>query len=402
MIIKKIQKFSKIFLVEGLSILLFLNFWFAQSNYDENLWLNKTKYVDLMVKNLNDSISDIWLWDWKKWMLKVYCAAVFDGEDIEKWFVNQDQQNSFLYDPKQSLFMFYRCKDLWFSDKFSIIEWFLKKWNIDKIANIWSSCDLAWDMRNCEFDKFIRLSATTIFDDLYNLKLANSYWYDNGSLEDSVNSFTKTFFGEEICKDNVIYLANKKQSDPNLDQCYHPKTYDALRSWIKSAQKLVLNTSVVDYKKVVDFNLQKESCLVANSNLNLIWCSFKNNELSWVRFQNLLSNELMYITMFSRFASNVLANNLWVQEYSLSSNLSDKFQNAIDESLKLNQELSTLQQSVKQSSRVLAQIISTYPIHIGMLAYYEDLLEFRKRLVKISVPLHQLYYTLRNVQEKNQ
>ncbi len=43
---------------------------------------------------------------------------------------------------------------------------------------------------------------------------------------------------------------------------------------------------------------------------------------------------------------------------------------------------------------------ATFPVHIGLLAYYEDVLEFRKALVKIYTPIHQLYYKLRNVQQK--
>lgn len=50
--------------------------------------------------------------------------------------------------------------------------------------------------------------------------------------------------------------------------------------------------------------------------------------------------------------------------------------------------------------KTLQNMQATFPIHIGLLAYYEDVLAFRKSIVQIYTPIHQLYYKLRNVQEK--
>jgi hypothetical protein len=48
--------------------------------------------------------------------------------------------------------------------------------------------------------------------------------------------------------------------------------------------------------------------------------------------------------------------------------------------------------------RILDNIQTTYPMHIGMQAYLEDIKWYRKQLGKIHTPMHQLYYLLRNVQ----
>jgi hypothetical protein len=48
----------------------------------------------------------------------------------------------------------------------------------------------------------------------------------------------------------------------------------------------------------------------------------------------------------------------------------------------------------------LKNMYSTFPVHIWLMAYYEDLLVFRKNFVKIYTPIHQLYYKLENQQNQ--
>ncbi len=47
----------------------------------------------------------------------------------------------------------------------------------------------------------------------------------------------------------------------------------------------------------------------------------------------------------------------------------------------------------------LVTFSTSYPIHIGMLIYQEDLLRFRNRLSKVVTPFYTLYHKLRNVQD---
>ncbi len=37
---------------------------------------------------------------------------------------------------------------------------------------------------------------------------------------------------------------------------------------------------------------------------------------------------------------------------------------------------------------------------VGLMAYTEDIINFRKAFVKVYTPLHQLYYKMRNVQDE--
>jgi len=49
----------------------------------------------------------------------------------------------------------------------------------------------------------------------------------------------------------------------------------------------------------------------------------------------------------------------------------------------------------------LREMAVTFPIHIGLLIYYEDLYRLRKELVKMVTPLYTLSEKLRNVQKKD-
>jgi hypothetical protein len=54
------------------------------------------------------------------------------------------------------------------------------------------------------------------------------------------------------------------------------------------------------------------------------------------------------------------------------------------------------------SIKMLREMYTTFPIHIWLLIYYEDLYRFRKELAKVVTPLYTLYDKLRNVQDANE
>ena len=55
-------------------------------------------------------------------------------------------------------------------------------------------------------------------------------------------------------------------------------------------------------------------------------------------------------------------------------------------------------QAVKQMSRMITQVGVHFPLHVGLSAYYEDLLNYRKTITKSYTPFNQLAYKRRNVQ----
>lgn len=68
---------------------------------------------------------------------------------------------------------------------------------------------------------------------------------------------------------------------------------------------------------------------------------------------------------------------------------------------KTQQHIAWTQDAVDMSMRSLREMAATFPIHIGLLIYYEDLYRLRKELVKMVTPLYTLSDKLRNVQKKD-
>lgn len=53
------------------------------------------------------------------------------------------------------------------------------------------------------------------------------------------------------------------------------------------------------------------------------------------------------------------------------------------------------------SLSMLHELRVTFPLHIGLLVYYEDLFRLRKELIKAVTPLYTLYDKLKNVQKSD-
>jgi len=65
------------------------------------------------------------------------------------------------------------------------------------------------------------------------------------------------------------------------------------------------------------------------------------------------------------------------------------------------QEMVWTDEAVFLSFKTLRDMYQTFPIHIALLAYYENLYDLRKQMAKIVTPLYTLYDKLRNVQTAN-
>ena len=68
------------------------------------------------------------------------------------------------------------------------------------------------------------------------------------------------------------------------------------------------------------------------------------------------------------------------------------------EQWKTQVEIEVNTQAIQQDFKIIRKLISTFPIHIGLVAYLEDLVNFRWEMTKLYTPIRQLYYKLRNVQ----
>jgi hypothetical protein len=69
-----------------------------------------------------------------------------------------------------------------------------------------------------------------------------------------------------------------------------------------------------------------------------------------------------------------------------------------EEARKANLELEVATNSIEQDLKIIRNLFAKFPIHIGLVAYLEDLVNFRNELVKLYTPIHQMYFKLRNAQ----
>ena len=116
---------------------------------------------------------------------------------------------------------------------------------------------------------------------------------------------------------------------------------------------------------------------------------------------DILYNELFFYTLFTQIYSTYLEN-FWSSKYTLpqaleNQNITTAIALQRERVLSQNKSLSTaLQNTIRQVNNT----ISSFPIHIGMLMYQEDLITMRNNLAKIYLPIHQLHYKLENIQSK--
>jgi hypothetical protein len=107
-----------------------------------------------------------------------------------------------------------------------------------------------------------------------------------------------------------------------------------------------------------------------------------------------ISNELMMLQLFTQYYTQVLTDTPWVVDFQVNASVASN-----GEQMQLLDALSKAKNATLMMHRMLGNVHRTFPVHIGLLMYYEDIVNLRQSFVKLYTPIHQLYYKLRNVQE---
>lgn len=241
-----------------------------------------------------------------------------------------------------------------------------------------------------------------ILEEYFILKQANIYGlssinFGKEELEKQIHTFAQQYFFRKE--------AGKDHSDLTDDFCKgkvhkYPKTCKILKTNILAFQRSFENFRFLNIKKLFDKSLEKlkieskkekEVCFLPQGtikNYDYLFCGlFYQENMDMQRFLNLVYNELLWYTLFTSYV---------------------KHQMAINPSLSL-EDFEEIQRIKKAQVRVLdisnttlrnlVELQGTYPLHIGMLIYQEDLLWLRDRyLSKLVNPFYSLYYKLQNVQ----
>jgi hypothetical protein len=217
-------------------------------------------------------------------------------------------------------------------------------------------------------------------------------------IEDMIKNFSDEYFGEKICWDTEkFYLYFEKLSDKKTKYCSHPKTYKLLSQSLRNVYKLVKDSKTIKADELLKWDENAEYCY--GNSYDMFKCAYQNVEWQWIWFRNIMQNELMYYNMFLSFFLFNQWINLELQEFNIG-DVSEvlKYKNIEMEYAKKDIELS--QKAVLHMDRMLRNIYATFPIHIWLIAYYEDVVNFRKNFVRLYTPIHQINYKFRNVQDK--
>ena len=360
-----------------------------------------------LVQTIYDKIPQEKSPKFKNEIIKNFCDAVMSS-DIGSGFVSKYW---FYYTPAKSIYLYLICKDFGKYNWHSELGWddsIMKIKKLSELKNLKTMykwvCDPTTRMTNCDFGNYYNLIYEHVINDLINIKLANAYGYINSlSIKANIKSFMDKYFGSNlaICNDEEVMYINKSRIDWDAGSCSHPKTYKFMSDYINNIAKLVDNNSILNYSliikakdcdKITDFVKDTTACKMTNTGTR-----FDQDSNLW--FMNIVQNEYFWYGLMNSYTSQYISADL----VSDSSIIDDTKRAAIarNEIYSLNFYQNISQQSTDQSVDILYQTIQKFPIHIWLLAYYEDVQEFRNRLAQLYTPLAQLKYKLMNVQDKD-
>lgn len=354
---------------------------------------------------------------------ELWYYSILDNKDLLVGFCKAAKETiggfsdgNLLYTANYSLFLWVLCKPL-------KVDVFLidsdgknlgDKYIADEVKNNWytlwidpESCDPESNLQMCDIENLIKTIFTAVMND--HSFLAIWWWAMSADkIDDLIKEYSETYFGggDTICDKKGFYLNEK--SIAGAEACSHPKTYKYLHDIIEGFQTQKKWLKTINKNNIAEIDQDAKSCEKwSNTFANLFLCSYTSRPLQNKQAlqTNLRYNDLMYYRLLSkRLIIRYESDTIWLWRTNLvdtnngvSKNMSHIHKKQIT-SLENEIEKSKLALTIMQKAVVNFQ--ATFPLHVGLLAYYEDILWIKKSFVKIYTPLHQLYYTLRNVQSK--
>lgn len=401
------MKFSKYHFVYYILLLVLVLLWYFLYKYKNVLFYQKKVTIaknntSVSAEKLNLYIS--WFYDsfvnnlrfvqTKNDLAKFYCQLILKNKNLRNGILLWDQVD-FFYSPTKSLWFYLFCKDYIPSNLENYFS------DLNKLVK----SDINFISLKYKNDPLKKSSAifNILMNDLFNLKLMNVYsfqWW-NVDIQKYIKQFSDKYFGSgrDICwSDDKFYLFPKQTdyTDPSDKSmiCSHPLTYKYLAKVIK---QIVL---IKNNLKLINLNWLK------NSSKNSLWnkafvSSTSQTSTDFISFYNILLNEYFWYSRWLNYYKFVLINKAWWISswvyYNKSFN-DIKF-NYEKETQFANDELIRSWKAITMSIRILKNLQRTFPIHIWLTAYFEDLVNFRKKFVQLYTPFDQLYYKLRNVED---
>lgn len=272
------------------------------------------------------------------------------------------------------------------------------------------NCVRSTNLNSCSISTHLSKLFHQIINDYTNSKIAWIYWYiahlspqqeqNSKSLREWATQISDFYFSK--CGDSetsqFIYT-NKDQIDNwELAYCSHPNTYKVLVNFMQNAQAKVAKNKIVDYNRLVEkgqnsllYKGVASHCSQTGTMITTLDCGLDD-------YQHLVMNELLYYGLFMEFYSSYVTSSEQFAPLSIGKDKAVTQEVLDEEQRKVQLELEVATHAIQQDFKIIRNLFAKFPIHIGMVAYLEDLVSFRNELVKLYTPIHQMYYKLRNAQ----
>ncbi len=382
-----------LFLVLGLSLFFWINKDKFLSKFpskaEETKVGTKKNLLDLSTKLYNNLKSLSNNLDNEKEFSKRFCEIVLKKDIINKTYLVSKGTIKLKISPSCSVWLYQFCKPFKTENLDNLkVKDFSKDVNINNI--FWDEVDRASAIFNNLVNDYFNLKLATLFSDIN--------WQD---IETSVKIFSDKYFGswQDLWCEWGFYLDNEfRFPDSILDKksiCGHPLTYRYLVNFLKEYNLVGFNLALIknNYKEI--------DCKIIQNAFSKVEL---NNTNDMLNFYNLLINEYFWYSLYLNVYKYVLnAKALWIsfnsEQIYYNTDFSTVSSDYVDKIKKIDTYLILTRKSINYSIRIINNIYWTFPLHVALLSYFEDLVYFRKYFVTIFTPFHQLYYKLRNVED---
>ena len=349
---------------------------------------------DSMVLVLNSKFTNLSeMWSIKS-ISQNFCEQIHNSKCDD----NINTYDSDYFDANQSVFLTLLCDnvDKWQNFTFINRTWsesILKKktffdfniynMEVDGTDNCSSKTNMNW----CDFSKHLAKIFNEIINDYFNIWQTRIY-----GIREFQEKFDASISANEFSNENFLI----KVCDPNNKE-YYKKSCKYLKNYMKTANKLLSKTKVINVKKLTEQNNDWD-CDNKFSE-NILYCGLlgSNNNFN-DDFLNLIYNEYLWYRLFMEYYSSNLSTNSKLSHIKSNSD-TEKLADNKEKIIWIQQNNIKIREALSSSLTSLSEISQTFPLHIWFTMYQEITNLFMKELSKIYPPIRTLADKLRNVQK---
>ncbi|MDR0860486.1 MAG: hypothetical protein LBO09_05990 [Candidatus Peribacteria bacterium] len=266
-------------------------------------------------------------------------------------------------------------------------ENFAKKLNLQQFKSNKDLCASGSgnSQNECDFSRYSSKVYQTLMSDLFKIKRAEVLQVPSNevfkSKEDRIAKIFETYF-------------NMSKSDRSEYQKRYPKTSTLIDNNQKILYKSLQSLVILDNEGLRKMSLANTDCSPRGEKVSNIACGLhlSGDQTKGLNdyFKNLVVNEYLNYRLFTDFYIN------WLK--SIQPTVAEETAHLIELNA-IIQQREMFETALMTSLKELEEVATTYPLHIGLVLYQEELLKFRDNYIaKLVTPLYTLYEKLRNVQ----